>query len=119
MSKMPLFFVLVVAVIVVAASFRYVQQRREKQANDAAPLLQKRVIVSNKREKVINDRRSRQQTVTPAGSEMRYEASFKPESGGLEMTFRLDEKQYHQLTVGDKGTLSYKGSQFEGFKIAP
>nr|VXZ91230.1 Protein of uncharacterised function (DUF2500) [Klebsiella pneumoniae] len=37
--------------IVVAASFRYVQQRREKQANDAAPLLQKRVIVSNKREK--------------------------------------------------------------------
>lgn len=47
MSKMPLFFVLVVAVIVVAASFRYVQQRREKQANDAAPLLQKRVFVSN------------------------------------------------------------------------
>ena len=112
---MPLFFVLVVAVIVVAASFRYVQQRREKQANDAAPLLQKRVIVSNKREKVINDRRSRQQTVTPAGSEMRYEASFKPETGGLEMTFRLEAQQYHQLTVGEKGTLSYKGSRFEGF----
>ena len=48
MSKMPLFFVLVVAVIVVAASFRYVQQRREKQANDAAPLLQKRVIVGDR-----------------------------------------------------------------------
>ena len=116
MSKMPLFFVLVVAVIVVAASFRYVQQRREKQANDAAPLLQKRVIVSNKREKVINDRRSRQQTVTPAGSEMRYEASFKPETGGLEMTFRLEAQQYHQLTVGEKGTLSYKGSRFVGFR---
>ncbi|VTP82015.1 Protein of uncharacterised function (DUF2500) [Leclercia adecarboxylata] len=75
--------------------------------------------MSNKREKVLNDRRSRQQQVTPAGTTMRYEASFKPESGGLEMTFRLDEKQYHQLTVGDKGTLSYKGSQFEAFKIAP
>jgi len=100
MSKMPLFFVLVVAVIVVAASFRYVQQRREKQANDAAPLLQKRVIVSNKREKVINDRRSRQQTVTPAGSEMRYEASFRPENGGLEVVFRLDAPQYHALSGG-------------------
>jgi len=112
MSKMPLFFVLVVAVIVVAASFRYVQQRREKQANDAAPLLQKRVIVSNKREKVINDRRSRQQTVTPAGSEMRYEASFRPENGGLEVVFRLDAPQYHALSVGDRGMLSYKGTAF-------
>ncbi|PZR03018.1 MAG: DUF2500 domain-containing protein, partial [Flavobacterium psychrophilum] len=29
--------------------------------------------------------------------------------------FRLDAQQYHALTVGDKGTLSYKGSRFEGF----
>jgi hypothetical protein len=115
MSKMPLFFVVVVAIIVVAASFRYVQQRREKMDNDAAPLMQKRVVVSNKREKVLDDRRSRQQIVAPAGSSMRYDVSFKPENGGLEMTFRLNEKQYHQLTVGDRGTLSYKGSRFEGF----
>jgi len=119
MSKMPLFFIIVLAIIVVAASFRFVQQRREKADNDAAPLLQKRVVVSNKREKALNDRRSRQQQVTPAGTTMRYEASFKPESGGLEMTFRLDEKQYHHLTVGDKGLLSYKGSRFEGFDPAP
>lgn len=119
MSKMPLFFIIVLAIIVIAASFRFVQQRREKADNDAAPLQQKRVVVSNKREKVLNDRRSRQQQVTPAGSTIRYEASFKPESGGLEMTFRLDEKQYHQLTVGDKGTLSYKGSRFEGFDPVP
>jgi len=46
---------------------------------------------------------------------MRYEASFKPETGGLEITFRLEAQQYHQLTVGEKGTLSYKGSRFEGF----
>ncbi|URN99043.1 DUF2500 domain-containing protein [Leclercia adecarboxylata] len=118
MSKMPLFFIIVLAIIVVAASFRFVQQRREKADNDAAPLLQKRVV-SNKREKALNDRRSRQQQVTPAGTTMRYEASFKPENGGLEMTFRLEEKQYHQLTVGDKGLLSYKGSRFEGFDPAP
>lgn len=115
MSKMPLLLVVVVAIIVIAASFRFVQQRREKMDNDAAPLLQKQVVVSNKREKVINDRRSRQQIVTPAGSDMRYEVSFKPQSGGLEVIYRVDEKQYHQLTVGDKGTLSYKGSQFVGF----
>lgn len=114
MSKMPLFFVIVVAIIVIAASFRFVQQRREKADNDAAPLMQKRVVVSNKREKALNDRRSRQQQVTPAGATMRYEASFKPETGG-EMTYRLEAQQYHQLTVGEKGILSYKGSRFEGF----
>ncbi|HHA1908107.1 TPA: DUF2500 domain-containing protein [Enterobacter asburiae] len=116
MSKMPLFFIIVVAIIVIAASFRFVQQRREKADNDAAPLMQKRVEVTNKREKPLNDRRSRQQQVTPAGTAMRYEASFKPETGGLEMTFRLEAQQYHQLTVGEKGTLSYKGSRFEEFE---
>ena len=115
MSKPPLFFIVIIVLIVVAASFRFVQQRREKADNDAAPLVQKQVVVSNKREKPLNDRRSRQQEVSPAGTSMRYEASFKPQSGGLEQTFRLDARQYHALTVGDKGTLSYKGSRFEGF----
>lgn len=119
MTKVPLFFMVVVAIIVVAASYRYVQQRREKMENDAAPLLQKRVVVSNKREKVLNDRRSRQQTVTPAGSEMRYEASFRPEAGGLEVVFRLQAPQYHALSVGDKGMLSYKGSRFVSFTPDP
>jgi len=115
MSKMPLFFIIVVAIIVIAASFRFVQQRRERADNDAAPLMQKRVVVSNKREKALNDRRSRQQQVTPAGASVRYEASFKPETGGLEVTFRLEALQYHQLTVGERGTLIYRGSRFEGF----
>lgn len=52
--------------------------------------------------KPINDRRSRQQEVTPAGTSMRYEASFKPQSGGMEQTFRLDAQQYHALTVAIK-----------------
>ncbi|MNZ57531.1 hypothetical protein D3C78_755130 [compost metagenome] len=119
MSKMPIFLIIVVVVIVIAASFRFVQQRRERADNDAAPLLQKRVVVSNKREKALENRRSRQQQVTPAGTAMRYEVSFKPQSGGLEMTFRVDEKDYHQLTVGEKGMLSYKGSRFEGFTAQP
>ncbi len=115
MSKPPLFFIIIIALIVVAASFRFVQQRREKAANDAAPLQQKQVMVSNKREKPVNDRRSRQQEVTPAGASMRYEASFKPLNGGLEQTFRVKAQQYHALTVGDQGTLSYKGTRFVGF----
>ncbi|EGT0662995.1 DUF2500 domain-containing protein [Citrobacter werkmanii] len=115
MSKPPLFFIVIIGLIVIAASFRFVQQRREKADNDAAPLVQKQVAVSNKREKPLNDRRSRQQEVSPAGTSMRYEASFKPQSGGLEQTFRLDARQYHALTVGDKGTLSYKGSRFIDF----
>ncbi|EBS3725861.1 DUF2500 domain-containing protein [Salmonella enterica subsp. enterica serovar Weltevreden] len=115
MSKPPLFFIIIIALIVVAASFRFVQQRREKAANEAAPLQQKLVVVSNKREKPVNDRRSRQQEVSPAGTSMRYEVSFKPLNGGLEKTFRLQAQQYHALTVGDQGTLSYKGTQFVGF----
>lgn len=114
MSKPPLFFIVIIGLIIVAASFRFMQQRREKADNDIAPLQQK-LVVSNKREKPINDRRSRQQEVTPAGTSMRYEASFKPQSGGMEQTFRLDAQQYHALTVGDKGTLSYKGTRFVSF----
>ncbi|CAM7741065.1 DUF2500 domain-containing protein [Citrobacter freundii] len=117
MSKPPLFFIVIIILIVVAASFRFVQQRREKADNDAAPLVQKQVVVSNKREKPLNDRRSRQQEVSPAGTSMRYEASFKPQNGGLEQAFRLDAQQYHALTVGDKGTLSYKGSRFVDFTL--
>ncbi|EHX6159095.1 DUF2500 domain-containing protein [Salmonella enterica subsp. enterica serovar Canada] len=115
MSKPPLFFIIIIALIVVAASFRFVQQRRKKAANEAAPLQQKLVVVSNKREKPVNDRRSRQQEVSPAGTSMRYEVSFKPLNGGLEKTFRLQAQQYHALTVGDQGTLSYKGTRFVGF----
>ena len=115
MSKPPLFFIVIIGLIVVAASFRFMQQRREKADNDMAPLQQKLVVVSNKREKPITDRRSRQQEVTPAGTSIRYEASFKPQSGGMEQTFRLDAQQYHALTVGDKGTLSYKGTRFVSF----
>ncbi|EHC80020.1 DUF2500 domain-containing protein [Salmonella enterica] len=115
MSKPPIFFIIIIALIVVAASFRFVQQRREKAANEAAPLQQKLVVVSNKREKPVNDRRSRQQEVNPAGTSMRYEVSFKPLNGGLEKTFRLQAQQYHALTVGDQGTLSYKGTRFVGF----
>lgn len=117
MSKPPLFFIVIIILIVVSASFRFVQQRREKADNDAAPLVQKQVVVSNKREKPLNDRRSRQQEVSPAGTSMRYEANFKPQNGGLEQTFRLDAQQYHALTVGDKGTLSYKGSRFVDFTL--
>ncbi|EAM1086780.1 DUF2500 domain-containing protein [Salmonella enterica] len=115
MSKPPIFFIIIIALIVVAASFRFVQQRREKAANEAAPLQQKQVVVSNKREKPVNDRRSRQQEVSPAGTSMRYEVSFKPLNGGLEKTFGLQAQQYHALTVGDQGTLSYKGTRFVGF----
>lgn len=75
MSKPPLFFIVIIGLIVVAASFRFMQQLREKADNDMAPLQQKLVVVSNKREKPINDRRSRQQEVTPAGTSMRYEAA--------------------------------------------
>lgn len=115
MNKPPLFFIIVIGLIVIFASFRFVQQRREKLDNDSAALQQKEVEVSSKREKPQNPRRSRQQDVTPAGTEIRYEAGFKPLAGGSEMRFRLSEQQYHALTVGDKGVVHYKGTRFVDF----
>uniref|UniRef100_UPI00398C28CF DUF2500 domain-containing protein n=1 Tax=Salmonella enterica TaxID=28901 RepID=UPI00398C28CF len=107
--------IIIIALIVVAASFCFVQQRREKAANEAAPLQHKQAVVSNKREKPVNDRRSRQQEVIPAGTSMRYEVSFKPPNGGLEKTFRLQAQQDHALTVGEQGTLSDRGTRIAGF----
>lgn len=115
MHKVPLFLVIVVAIIVIAASFRFVQQRREQRYNQAAPLLQKAAVVSGKREKVLNDRRSRQQMTAPAGSTLRYDVSFELLAEGIEARYPLSEAQYHPLRVGDKGTLSVRGSQFVAF----
>ncbi len=50
---------------------------------------------------------------------MRYEASFRPENGGLEVVFRLDAPQYHALSVGDRGMFSYKGTAFVAFTPDP
>ncbi len=113
MSKPPLFFIVIIGLIVVAASFRFMQQRREKADNDMAPLQQKLVVVSNKRENRL--------TIAVRASEVTPQApvcamrKLKPQSGGMEQTFRLDAQQYHALTVGDKGTLSYKGTRFVSF----
>lgn len=119
MSKIPFFLIIIMAIIVFAASFRFMQQRRENASNDAAPQLQKQVVITNKREKPANDRRSRQREVTPAGETMRYEASFKPLQGGMEMTFRLQAVDYDQLTVGEKGMLVYQGTRFVRFEAQP
>lgn len=115
MNKPPLFFIVVIALIVVAASFRFMQQRRQNAENDAAPLSQKSVEVATKRETPTNSRRSRQRDVLPAGQTMRYEVWFRPRSGGLELKMRVQAEQYHKLTVGDKGTLQYKGTRFISF----
>jgi len=116
MNKMPLFLIVIIAIIVIAVAFRVVQQRRENARNDAAPVVQKQVEVTRKREKPANDRRSRQREVTPAGDMMRYEASFKPRQGGLEMTFRLDAVDYHRLSVGETGVLYSQGTRFLKFE---
>ena len=65
MSKPPLFFIIIILLIVVAASFRFMHQRRENGANDAAPVVEKRMKVMNKREKAANEQRSRQREVAP------------------------------------------------------
>ncbi|WP_039057779.1 DUF2500 domain-containing protein [Enterobacter sp. Bisph1] len=115
MNKPPLFFLLVIGLIVIFASFRFVQQQREKTNNDSVVQQQQEVVVSTKREIPQNPRLSQQQQVTPAGTDIRYEAVFKPLTGGPEMTFRVDAKQYHELTVGDKGVVHYKGTRFVDF----
>ncbi len=115
MSKPPIFFIAIIVLIVVAASFRFMHQRRQNAENDAAPLSQKNVIVATKRETPANERRSRQRDVTPAGDPMRYEVWFRPQAGGMEMKMRVTGAQYHEVSVGDKGTLRYKGTRFIAF----
>lgn len=115
MSKPPIFIIAIVVVIAVVASFRYLQQRRQNIENDAAPLSVKKVVVATKREKPSNDRRSRQREVTPPEDSIRYEIWFALQSGGMEMKMRVEAAEYNAVTVGDKGTLSYKGTRFVSF----
>ncbi len=57
------------------------------------------VVVSNKREKPVNDRLSRQE-VGPAGTSMRYEGEVFSRSMAVWKNVRLQARQYRALTVG-------------------
>ncbi|MBK4715295.1 MULTISPECIES: DUF2500 domain-containing protein [Tenebrionibacter/Tenebrionicola group] len=119
MNKPPFFFIVIVALIVVLASFRFMHQRRVEAENDAQPLASRSVAVAAKRETPANDRRSRQREVTGVEDSMRYEVQFRPLNGGALMRFRVSAAQYHALSVGQRGSVRYRGSRYEGFIPAP
>jgi len=119
MSKPPFFFVVVIAVIVVLASLRYMQQRRQDAANDRAPVSFKTMAVSSKREVPVAKRRSREQQVSSPADSIRYEMGFKAPQGGVEKRFRIKAQQYHAVSVGDRGTLHYRGTRFLEFTPTP
>mgnify|MGYP000039967510 FL=1 len=118
MSQPPLLFVIIIAVIVVLGFRRFLQQRKQRAEDDAAPLQSVVSKVTMKREVPVNVRRSRQREVTPVETSVRYEVGFRPAGGGLEIFFRLSAAQYHALSVGDQGTLRYKGRRFVAFQPA-
>lgn len=115
MGKIPFFFIVIIAVIITLASFRYFAQRRDAAQHALMPLVNCRVAVIAKREVPVSDRRSRQRQVTPVEDMLRYDVDFDPTDGGAVLTFRLSAAQYRKLSVGDTGTLRYRGSHYEGF----
>ncbi len=115
MNKMPIFFIIIIALIVVLASFRYMNQRRQNALNDAAPLQTHQVVVEEKHQTPVNERRSRQRQVTPPEDKLRYEVTFRPQAGGEALRFQVNAAQYRQMSLGQAGTLRYRGTRFEGF----
>lgn len=73
------------------------------------------MVVATKREKASNDRRSRQREVAKPEDSIRYEIWFAQQSGGMDMKMRVEATGYNAVTVGDKGTLNYKGTRFVSF----
>lgn len=114
MTKPPMIFIAFIVVIAIFATRQYFQQRRTNADNDAAPLRTLQVEVTDKREYLSPNRRSRQREQIPV-EDKKYEGYFKPQNGGSELKLVLDEAAYHQLAKGQKGVLSVKGSRFVAF----
>lgn len=121
MNRPPFIVLVIAAVIVVAAGTQFVRQWRQRAADDAAPQVQTRVIVIEMREFPASERRSRQQTVAPAGSAMRYEVRFRPQDAGAgsDIICRVTAARYHDMTAGEQGVLTMQGKRFVRFDPLP
>ncbi|ANI29630.1 hypothetical protein PL78_07275 [Yersinia entomophaga] len=114
MSKPPLIFIVVVALIVILATRQYWQKRRLDAENDKAPMRSLQVEVSNKREVLAPNRRSRQREEIVA-EDKRYEVTFRPLLSGSEINIVLPRQEYQQINIGMQGTLRLQGTRYIDF----
>ncbi|MEQ9888638.1 DUF2500 domain-containing protein [Pectobacterium zantedeschiae] len=114
MNDVPWLLVLAVGAILVLAARQYRRQRYREAQNDAAPLRIVAAEVKHKREFPRIRRRAREHQGMVA-EDMLYEATFRPITGGGEVTLRLESADYHQLDTGMQGSLQLKGTRFIRF----
>ncbi|MFU9136578.1 DUF2500 domain-containing protein [Erwinia tasmaniensis] len=112
--KPPLIFIIILAVIAVMATRQFIRRRREVAVNDASPVRALPVMVKEKREVPVPNRRSRQRETIPVEA-MRYEAWFRPLNGAGDFKLVLQAGDFHQIDRGVKGELKVKGTRFISF----
>ncbi|AJI96367.1 hypothetical protein BD65_1725 [Yersinia ruckeri] len=114
MNKPPLIFIVVVALIVILATRQYWQKRRQDAENDKLPVRSLQVEVSNKREILSPNRRSRQREEIVA-EDKNYEVSFRSLLSGSELNIKLAREEYQRINPGTQGTLQLQGTRYIDF----
>lgn len=111
-SFIAIVFVLVIGTIIVRA----IQGGRQWNANNHAPVLNRRARVMTKRTDVQHRSGTTTGTTHTSGSTTTtYFVTMQDEQSGDRHEFRVNGREYGMLAEGDVGVLTSQGTRYQGF----
>ena len=117
-ALLPGFFVLITCVILGMLVYLTLKGRKEKQANDAAPIVTVDAKVKAKRIAVHHSAHQQSMNGVPLmakSSHTTYYATFALEED-QRLELQISERQFQQLTEGERGKLTYQRKRFHRFE---
>lgn len=117
-TLLPGFFILITVVILGMLVYLTLKGMQEKKANDAAPILTVDAKVKAKRIAVHHSAHQQSMNGVPLMAKSHhttYYATFALE-GDQRLELQVGERQFQQLTEGDRGKLTYQRKRFHRFE---
>jgi hypothetical protein len=109
-TVIPIFLVVMVGIIAVSAGRGLLQWSR----NNSSPMLTVPARIVSKRSEV----RQQQEEGTTSRTTTSYYLTFEVPSGAR-MEFKVDGHEFGMSAEGDRGSLTYQGTRYYGFKRSP
>jgi len=109
-TVIPIFLVVMVGIIAVSAGRGLLQWSR----NNSSPMLTVPARIVSKRSEV----RQQQDEGTTSRTTTSYYLTFEVPSG-VRMEFKVDGHEFGMSAEGDRGSLTYQGTRYYGFKRSP
>ena len=117
-TLLPGFFILITVVILGMLVYLTLKGMQEKKANDAAPIVTVEAKVKAKRIAVHHSAHQQSMNGVPLMAKSHhttYYATFALE-GDQRVELQIGERQFQQLTEGERGKLTYQRKRFHRFE---